>query len=277
MIKQLFLDTSAQAVRIFYPDEHKSQLLDLIQQSEKVSIALFSRYEFFHTWYKDLGRIYNVASMYENMSDVLFRLSHNFNPSNNILIILSKLTGSEPRALNEPKVVAEQAEMWIEYMLDIHYSHLPFDKTLDEIDIIGCSMLSDVYSKHKWINENGSFEGPKPSTCSKNKAKCTLHKLVKHNIEELKKASETLNVNNRDKKFVDKVKEIVEKSEDPRGRYNCARISDWTLIKHAPLDSEIASMDQDWVLICSNYGFKVHKIVVNHSPDKEKTKQSMSA
>ena len=277
MAETIFLDTSAQAVRIFYSEEDKSSLLSLIENSEKVVVSSFSRYEFFHTWYVHLGRIFNIASTSDEIQDVLYRFSKYYGSSNCLMTLLAFFTGKDREVLLNTRALAEQAQMWIEYMLDVAYITIPGkDDDIEEIDILNCTMLNEIYANHKWINDVGSFSFPKPRMCSRPIAHCNLHKIVKHSTEELSRASESLRVANRDRAFQEAVKDVLGDNRVARGAKNCSRLSDWTQIKHAENNWEIVSMDEDWAIITKDYGFKFHKIIVSKDIDKEASKESMS-
>ncbi len=273
----LFLDTSAQAVRLFYPPEEKADLVKLIDSSIEVFIAEFSRYEFYHTWFSAFGRIFLSASTNPDMGTTITRLGFTHENAKNVQIILGFLIGKQNPISSEPRVLAEQAEMWIEYLMDIYYLEI-FGKNepIKEIDIIGCSMLNEVYSNHNWINELGSFEYPQPERCNRNKAKCTLHKLVKNSEYELKRASSSLEAAKRDSKFRSVVPEVIKDHKVARGALNCSKLSDWMLLKHVPRNCEIATMDEDWVVMAKDYGFTVHKIVVKNIFDRNQAKNKMS-
>lgn len=275
-----FLDTSAQAVRIFYPPTDQAKVANLIQDADEVLISRYSWYEFYHTWIEDLIRIYHAAKASDTVGDVTRNLAKSFKKNGSTFMVLGFLQVATNEE-NDPEMIAGRARMLLEDSLDElreHYLRLAAGKKIREVDELACTML-EKYDEQEIVttNQDGipSVKFPEPGSCSRDLAKCNIKEFVGKRKDELEAARVELESRKRDEPFRKVVPEVIAEPKKAKGR-NCAKISDWLMVTQAPYSSALVTIDEDWVAIAVSQGKTVHKIPIEPEFDKTQIKRRMA-
>lgn len=276
-----FLDSSAQAVRLFYHHSEKERLAELLDSAEKVYTTRYARYEFYHTWFLDGLKLFAIAMESSNLGEIHQKLSITREQSSvpRILQLLGHLLLQQPEETH-PKMIAARIRMLIEDELDFLFTFLKPGKFIEELDELQCTMLN-LFENHQWFSD---FQGevfpdlPANLQCSRDRAQCQIVQFVKArkpNFAQVLAAHEQDQAGNADPAFVRYGKIVLDEPGKAKGR-NCSYLSDWLMIAHCPADTTLISMDKHWQLMCQSENRPFIKLNIRPEFDKQQIRTRMS-
>lgn len=273
---KFFLDTSIQAVRIFYLEEDKKKIADIFEKETNYSlyISKYSWFEFYHTWIQDLYTIMLASYQTNDLKTLIGKLATSHSSRNRLLMVLSNLLQNENDTTKE---ICARSFRLLKYELKIAYYNYN-GKNIEEIDKLSCNIIEKINSEFNVYQEKKvpKVRFPEFESCSKTKANCSIIDYITPLKENLKNSIEAMESTSpkRDEKFRTKGSEILKDPKKAKGSY-CGSISDWLMINHSPKDSIILTTDEDWKVICNSMKKTCIKIIIKPEYDKNSIRKSM--
>lgn len=279
---QYLLDSSAQAVRIFYNHPERQRLETLLDSAEQVFTTRFARYEFYHTWFLDGLKLFSIAMESDSLGEINQKMAvtheHSSIPRMNQLLGFVQLQSPEE---TNPKMIAARIRMLIEDEVDFLFTFIKPGQTIEELDQLNCNMLTD-FENHIWFQDiQGQVfpDIPEHLQCSRLRARCQISNFVKNHINEFQAAitaheNATNNIN--DSKFIEYGKQVLSEPAKAKGK-NCSYISDWLMIAHTPENCTPISIDKHWQVICAHSNIPFIKLNITPEFDKKDIRRRMSA
>lgn len=277
-MKKFFLDTSIQAVRLFYLEDDKKKV-DQVLDKEKnyeLYISKYSWFEFYHTWIYDLYSIMLASYGSKDLRELFVNLGISHTSRNRALMVLASLLSGQGN--DTTKEISVRAFRMLKYELKIAFYHYNDKEIKEEKDNLNCTILNEINDKFNVFQEKGvpKVRFPDFDSCSIKRAKCNIVSYVDNLQNELKisiAAMENANPK-RDEKFRRKGKEILTNTRKAMGS-SCASISDWLMITESPSGSIIVTTDEDWKIISKAMNKTCIKIPILPLYDKRVIKKGM--
>lgn len=273
-MKLFYLDTSVQAVRIFYHpnDVAKVDAIFTKENQYKLYVSRYSWFEFYHTWILDLYTIMLAAFSTKNMKELLAELGKSYSDRTRLLTTISSLMDDDEVSNKE---IATRAFRLLKYELKLafyNYNGVP----VIEVDSLSCGILSEIENNFTVYEEKGvpKVRFPQYDSCSEERANCNIVEYIEPILPNLKSAISAMEIAKRDNKFCEKGKIVLDKPSKARGR-KCGSISDWLMITAAPKNAVVVTTDEDWNIIANDMGKRCIKIDIPPKYQKNQIKKAM--
>lgn len=277
-MKKFFLDTSIQAVRLFYLEDDKKKVDQVFgnDKNYELYISKYSWFEFYHTWIYDLYSIMLASYGSKDLRELFVNLGISHTSRNRALMVLANLVSGQGN--DTTKEISIRAFRMLKYELKIAFYNYNDKEIKEEKDNLNCTILNTINQQFNVFQEKGvpKVRFPDFDSCSIKRAKCNIVSYVNNLQKELKISIDAMEKANpkRDEKFRKKGKEILANTNKAMGS-SCASISDWLMITEAPSGSIIVTTDEDWKIISESMGKTCIKIPISPLYDKRVIKKGM--